>query len=84
MFMRFLFPLFLLLGLCLHAAAQKIDTLLLNGKIVTADTRGTTHEALAVGDGRIVALGTSNDLRRLASLHPGGRPGRAYRDTRAD
>ena len=67
MFMRFLFPLFLLLGLCLHAAAQKIDTLLLNGKIVTADTRGTTHEALAVGDGRIVALGTSNDLRRLAS-----------------
>ncbi len=56
------------LALCFAAAvhAQKADTVLLNGKIVTADERGAIHQALAVRDGRIVALGKSAAVRRLA------------------
>jgi hypothetical protein len=46
--------------------AQSPDTILLNGKIVTADERNTIHQALAVRDGRIVALGKSAAIKRLA------------------
>lgn len=56
----------LMAGLCAGAAAEKIDTILINGKVVTADERGTLHQALAVSDGRIVALGKSKDIKRLA------------------
>ena len=48
------------------AFAQFPDTILLNGKIVTADERNTIHQALAVRDGHIVALGKSATMRRLA------------------
>ena len=48
------------------ATAQTADTVLVNGKIVTVDTAGSTREALAIRDGRIVALGTSAQIRRLA------------------
>jgi len=48
------------------AFAQAPDTILLNGKIVTADERNTIHQALAVRDGRIVALGKSAAIKRLA------------------
>ena len=45
---------------------QNADTVLVNGKIVTVDAAGSTREALAVRDGKIVALGTSAQMRRLA------------------
>ena len=48
------------------AAAQAPDTLLVNGKILTVDAQFSTREALAIRDGRIVALGTSADIRKLA------------------
>jgi len=48
------------------AAAQRADTVLVNGKIVTADEKGTLHQALAIRDGRIVALGSSAAVRRQA------------------
>ena len=48
------------------ANAQTADTVLVNGKIVTVDAAGTTREALAIRDGKIVALGTSAQIRRLA------------------
>ena len=56
------------LSLALAAAgafAQAPDTILLNGKIVTADEGGNVHQALAVRDGRIVALGKSAAIKRL-------------------
>ena len=58
----------LLLGALLFAApafAQTVDTVLLNGKIVTLEAAGTV-EALAVADGKIVAAGRSDDIRKLA------------------
>jgi len=39
---------------------------LLNGKIVSVDRQFSIHEALAIRDGRIMATGTSTDMRRLA------------------
>lgn len=48
------------------AQAQDADAVLLNGKIVTLDARGSTQQALAVRDGRIIAVGATADVRRLA------------------
>ena len=53
------------------AGAQGVDTLLLDGKVVTLDRASSVHEALAVRDGTIVAVGRSADLRALAG--PGTR-----------
>jgi predicted amidohydrolase YtcJ len=48
------------------AAAQAPDTALVNGKIVTLDERSSVAEAVAVADGRIVAVGSSAGIRGLA------------------
>src|SRR5262245_19263393 len=48
------------------AIAQSPDTVLVNGKILTVDAQSSVREALAIRDGRIVALGTSADMRKLA------------------
>ena len=42
------------------------DTVLVNGKIITVDDRFTIAQALAIKDGRIVAVGTSAGIARLA------------------
>ncbi|HEY7387803.1 MAG TPA: amidohydrolase [Bryobacteraceae bacterium] len=46
--------------------AQDIDTVLINGKILTADLAFSTQQALAVHDGRIAAVGTTAKIRKLA------------------
>ena len=48
------------------AWAQSPDTILVNGKILTVDAQSSVREALAVRDGRIIALGTSPEMRKLA------------------
>src|SRR5215471_14030832 len=60
-----------LVGAVLAAApstvlAQNADAVLLNGKIVTLDAATPIAEALAVRDGRIVAVGRSTEIRALA------------------
>jgi len=49
----------------LPAAAQAPDTVLVSGKIVTLDARSSVQEALAIRDGKIIALGRSSDVRKL-------------------
>jgi predicted amidohydrolase YtcJ len=49
-----------------RASAQTPDTILLNGKILTLDARSTVALALAIGDGRVTAVGSSDDMRKLA------------------
>lgn len=66
MMVRYLVFAVLLSGLSFGALAEQTDTILLNGKIVTADEKGTVYQALAVSDGRIVALGKTADIKRLA------------------
>jgi predicted amidohydrolase YtcJ len=58
---------FLLLALAgaIPARAQAPDAILINGKILTVDAQSSVREALAIRDGRIVALGTSADIRKL-------------------
>jgi predicted amidohydrolase YtcJ len=64
---RFLVSLLLLLSLAPAArAADVADTILVNGKIVTVDERFTIAQALAIKDKRIVAVGRTADIRKLA------------------
>ena len=49
------------------AFAQAPDIILLNGKIIAADAGGSVHQALAVRDGRIIALGRSDRIKHFAS-----------------
>src|SRR3979490_3417474 len=48
------------------ALAQSADTVLFNGKIVTVDKDFSVQQALAIGNGRIVATGTSAAMKKLA------------------
>ena len=46
--------------------AQGTDAILINGKILTADAAFSTQQALAVADGKITAIGTTAQIRKLA------------------
>lgn len=48
------------------AHAQSADTVLVNGKVVTLDARSTVAQAVAIRDGRIVAVGSNDDVRKNA------------------
>ena len=48
------------------AHAQAPDLILVNGKVATVDRENSIREALAVRDGRIVAVGTTAAIRQLA------------------
>jgi predicted amidohydrolase YtcJ len=48
------------------ASSQIADTILVNGKIVTVDEKSPTVQAMAIRDGRIAALGTPAEIRKLA------------------
>jgi predicted amidohydrolase YtcJ len=48
------------------AAAQEVDTVLVNGKILTVDSQSSVRSAVAIREGRIAAVGTDADIRRLA------------------
>jgi predicted amidohydrolase YtcJ len=57
----------LLLAACAIAvaAADSIDLLLVNGRIHTMDSQSSTAAAMAIRDGRIVAIGSDQQLRAL-------------------
>src|SRR4030081_2768078 len=54
------------------ARAQSPDAILLNGKIVKLDAKSSVLQALAIRDGRIVAVGLNDEVRKLAG--PNTRP----------
>src|SRR6516225_7979598 len=43
------------------------DLILVNGKIITVDERDSLAQAVAIHDGKIVAVGTNQQIRKLAS-----------------
>jgi predicted amidohydrolase YtcJ len=51
---------------CTLALAQPPDLVLLDGKIVTVDAERSLHEALAIRDGKVLSLGATAEIRRLA------------------
>jgi predicted amidohydrolase YtcJ len=57
-----------LLGLSLTVDAQQVapDLILSNGKIITVDSQFSIAQAVAVRGDRIVAVGTNQDITRLA------------------
>src|SRR6185312_3180989 len=48
------------------ALSQTADTVLINGKILTVDPQSSIREAIAVRGGRILATGSTADIRKLA------------------
>src|SRR3954463_5492187 len=48
------------------AFSQSADTVLLNGKVLTVDNQFSIREAVAIRDGRIVGVGKSTEMRKLA------------------
>ena len=59
---KYLFLLILLLTL----DVQAVDTILVNGKIITVDDRFTITQALAIKSQRVVATGSNAEIRKLA------------------
>ena len=49
-----------------HAQAPAVDTILVNGKVITLDDASSIVEAIAIRDGKVLAVGSSEDIRRRA------------------
>ncbi len=58
-----------LLIFCSSFAAHAVDTIVVNGKIITVDDRFTITQALAIKNQRIVATGSNADIRKLADAN---------------
>ena len=48
------------------ASAETADTVLFNGKILTVDRAFSIREAIAIAHGRVLATGTTADMKKLA------------------
>ena len=57
--------LLVLLSVASPVWSQTADTVLLNGKVLAVDTQFSIQEAIAVREGKIVAVGKTGDVRRL-------------------
>ena len=49
----------------MSAKACTADLILINGKIVTVDEKFTTQEAVAVKDGKVMAVGSTKEMKKL-------------------
>jgi hypothetical protein len=49
-----------------HAQAQSADAILVNGKVVTLDGKSSVVQGIAIRDGNILAVGSSEEVRKLA------------------
>ena len=58
------FPVILLV-LCLSLAVPAADLIAFNGRIVTVDADFSVAQAMAIQDGRIVAVGSNDEVLRL-------------------
>src|SRR6476659_430003 len=56
-----------LITACASPPPPSADTVYVNGKIITVDKGFTIAQAVAVKDGRFVAVGTSDEMRRYVS-----------------
>src|SRR2546425_1822076 len=60
------FLLFIFLAMAPQLCAQTADTVLLNGKVLTVDSQSSIQEAIAIRESKILAVGKTVDVRRLA------------------
>ena len=54
------------LGAVSSSWAQQADTVLVNGKILTVDASFSVHEAIAIREGRVAAVGSTAAITKLA------------------
>ena len=45
-----------------RAQSPVADTIITNGKVITLDAKSTVAQALAIRDGRILAIGSTEDI----------------------
>jgi predicted amidohydrolase YtcJ len=66
----FLQPIFFLLllfaAIASSSLAQSSDLILINGKIITVDAKDSVAQALAIRGGKIIAVGSNDEIRKLA------------------
>jgi len=56
-----------LLAVASAATAQpRVDVVLVDGMVITVDDRNTVAQAIAIGDGKVVAVGSSDEIRARA------------------
>ena len=60
---------FLLQPLTAKAETLTADTILTGGKIITVDAKGGIAEAIAIRNGKILAVGTAGDVKTLSGPH---------------
>ena len=49
-----------------HAQAPAADAILVNGKIITVDDASSIVQAIAIHDGKVLAVGSNEDIRKRA------------------
>jgi predicted amidohydrolase YtcJ len=54
---------------CVAACAQTPDLILVHGKILTVDAKDSIAQAVAIRQGKIVAVGSDRDILQLAGAH---------------
>ena len=65
-FSRLLAVLFFLPLLALPVSSQTSDLVLVNGHILTVDSRDSVAQALSIRDGKITVVGTNDEVQKLA------------------
>ena len=58
---------FLFIGAGILLQAQNADLILINGKILTVDPKDSIAEAVAISSGKIIAVGSNQDVKKLAA-----------------
>jgi predicted amidohydrolase YtcJ len=69
MLIRIALKLVLMLTAVAAIASDPADLVLVNGKIVTVDDRFSIAQAVAIGGQRVVAVGSSAEMRKLAAAN---------------
>jgi len=57
---------FLLAVVSAAIAQPRVDVVLVNGTVITVDDRNSVAQAIAIGDGKVVAVGASDEIRARA------------------
>src|SRR6516164_4071636 len=49
--------------------AQSADTIFVNGKVITLDSRSSVAQGIAIRDGKVLETGSNEDIRKRADAH---------------
>tara|TARA_R110001592_G_scaffold199840_1_gene448485 strand:- start:74 stop:643 length:570 start_codon:yes stop_codon:yes gene_type:complete len=55
-----------ILSVLVCSCLPKADTIIINAKVITVDSASSVHEAIAIKENKIIAIGTTNEVLKLA------------------